>query len=255
MHSRKPAMHTLTDEIDLSSTSMTRSRIKATALTRAESTKHSCWKSKSKQAHHNQSRTIHSSKMTRTPYTQVFTLLTITCILVSQCTAQLPRVNGNYYHLKTKFLGDAYCLEVGTIDPHAPLQGAAHMAPCSSSDKQMWTFEPSGKRGWALLHTLALGATKCLVGKRFGGGPLGGAAFMDDCGNVAAMHWTIRRVKGYIKYFTMKTPFPAKHGECFEGNKVADGSTLDGAAFMSECAPFSGQMFYVVSVDVGTVTQ
>ncbi|SMF82265.1 hypothetical protein [Pseudobacteriovorax antillogorgiicola] len=42
--------------------------------------------------------------------------------------------------------------------------------------------------------------------------------------------------------YLLKTLFRGD-GECLEGNRFASSSTLGGAAFMSECRPFSGQIF------------
>ena len=176
-------------------------------------------------------------------------------MLCSCNLAQLSALNGKYYKLKTKFLGDEYCLNGNVLDQTAPLQGAAYMDKCQDSPSQMWMFEKTDKRGWARLKTLSLGDSKCLVGKRFGNGPLNGAAYMTECDNTAAQHWAVFPMQGDKKYFTLTTPFPLKHGECLEGNKVAPSSTLGGAAFMSRCASFTGQQFYIEVVDEALAVQ
>ena len=133
-------------------------------------------------------------------------------MLFSCNLAQRPRLNGKYYKLKTKFLSDEYCLNGNVLDHIAPLQGAAYMDKCQDSPSQMWTFEKTDKVGWARLKTLSLVDSKCLVGKRYGIGPLKGAAYMTDCDNTANQHWVLFPVQGDEMYFTLMTPFPLKHG-------------------------------------------
>ena len=92
------------------------------------------------------------------------------------------------------------------------------------------------------MKTVFQGDGKCLEGNRFAAtSTLRGAAFMDNCQNVSGQLWKI--VDRGNGYFTLTTMFRESSGECLEGNRFAPTSTLEGAAFMSTCRPFTGQLF------------
>lgn len=115
------------------------------------------------------------------------------------------------------------------------------MDHCQGVTGQMWQFVPDGL-GLYRMKTKFQGPNKCLEGNAFKPtSTLGGAAFMDDCMNVRGQLWKI--VPWNSQYFTLTTLFREPYGECLEGNKFANTSTLGGAAFMSHCRPFSGQLF------------
>ncbi len=52
-------------------------------------------------------------------------------------------------------------------------------------------------------------------------------------------------------YFKLQTAFLESKNKCLEGNQVAKGATLGGAAFMDRCQNVSGQMWKMVPVGPG----
>jgi hypothetical protein len=50
------------------------------------------------------------------------------------------------------------------------------------------------------------------------------------------------------KYFKLQTQFLESKNKCLEGNQVAPGATLGGAAFMDTCQNVSGQMWKMVTI-------
>ncbi|MDE1462073.1 RICIN domain-containing protein [Spartinivicinus poritis] len=91
---------------------------------------------------------------------------------------------------------------------------------------------------------------KCLEGNRVApGSTLKGAAFMDTCQNVTGQRWKLIPVGG--EYFKLTTQFLESENKCLEGNKVAPGSTLGGAAFMDTCQNVTGQLWKKIPVGNG----
>ena len=52
-------------------------------------------------------------------------------------------------------------------------------------------------------------------------------------------------------YYKFQTQFLEKENKCLEGNKVAEGSTLEGAAFMDNCQNVTGQTWKFVPASDG----
>lgn len=91
---------------------------------------------------------------------------------------------------------------------------------------------------------------KCLEGNRFeANSTLRGASFMDDCQNVSGQLW--KAVEDQNGYFRLQTQFLENENKCLEGNRVAPGSTLGGAAFMDDCQNVSGQLWKMLPADNG----
>lgn len=162
----------------------------------------------------------------------------IATVAVAKPFAPKPHL---FYKLKTKFQGPNRCLEGNRHVHTATLKGAAFMDRCQSVSGQKWQFVPQAN-GYYRMKTQFQGPRKCLEGnKRAASSTLGGAAFMDNCQNVSGQLW---KIKPFGKYFTLTTQFRAPHNECLEGNRFHSSSSLGGAAFMSRCKPFTGQLFY-----------
>lgn len=96
-----------------------------------------------------------------------------------------------------------------------------------------------------LTTKLLEGSDKCLEGNKFAPtSTLKGAAFMDSCQKVTGQMWAfVVRPDGY---FSLQTKFQQPDNKCLEGNKVAESSTLGGAAFMDTCQNVTGQMWKIV---------
>ena len=161
--------------------------------------------------------------------------------IVSAVQGFTPDPN-SIYVLKTSFQGPGKCLEGNRFATRSTLGGAAFMAPCTRpATGQLWKFVPQSN-GYYKMKTVFQGDGKCLEGNRFAAtSTLRGAAFMDNCQNVSGQLWKI--VDRGNGYFTLTTMFRESSGECLEGNRFAPTSTLEGAAFMSTCRPFTGQLF------------
>ncbi len=86
---------------------------------------------------------------------------------------------------------------------------------------------------------------KCLEGNSLADwATLGGAAFMDDCQDVSGQLWKF--VPAENGYYRLQTMFLENEGKCLEGNRLAEDSTLGGAAFMDDCQSVSGQLWRLV---------
>jgi len=91
---------------------------------------------------------------------------------------------------------------------------------------------------------------KCFEGNRFApDAVLGGAAFMDDCQNVTGQLWKFVDAGG--GYYRLQTMFLEGEKKCLEGNRLAPGSVLDGAAFMDNCQNVTGQLWKFVDAGGG----
>lgn len=55
----------------------------------------------------------------------------------------------------------------------------------------------------------------------------------------------------FSRYQKLTTMFLENENKCLEGNRVAPGSTLDGAAFMDRCQNVSGQSWKLIPVNDG----
>lgn len=84
---------------------------------------------------------------------------------------------------------------------------------------------------------------RCLEGNRVdSSSTLGGAAFMDACQDVSGQAWRFVADGGAYR---MQTMFLEPEDTCLEGNEVAPGATLDGAAFMDDCTSASDRQLYL----------
>ena len=66
---------------------------------------------------------------------------------------------------------------------------------------------------------------------------------MDDCNNSSGQNWKL--VPSGDGYYKLQTKFLGNK-KCLEGNRVAEDSTLGGAAFMDDCNNASGQNWKLV---------
>lgn len=151
-----------------------------------------------------------------------------------------------YYKLQTLFQEpDNKCLEGNKFAPSSTLKGAAFMDTCQNVSGQLWKFVPAGGNYYRLKTLFQEPYNKCLEGNKLApSSTLGGAAFMDTCQNVSGQLWKITPAQN--GYYKMQTQFQAPDNKCFEGNKFAPTSTLQGAAFMDTCQNVSGQLWKFV---------
>jgi len=93
---------------------------------------------------------------------------------------------------------------------------------------------------------------KCLEGNHFDpASTLEGAAFLDDCVDATGQEWKfveVDSVNSPGQYF-LQTKFREPENECLEGNGISPTSTLGGAAFMTGCGPFTGQIWIMTEFD------
>lgn len=128
------------------------------------------------------------------------------------------------------------------------------MDNCQQVSGQAWKFVPDGDyEGYYRMKTAFRGDDECFRANKFGGPILGGASFMDQCKYPTSpsstlgsgQQWRIQPIVG-TQYFTLTVRGRIRRNvsECLEGNEFAPTSTLQGAAFLAGCKPFTGQMFY-----------
>lgn len=91
---------------------------------------------------------------------------------------------------------------------------------------------------------------KCLEGNYLENGTiLNGAAFMDDCQDVAGQLWKIVAVED--GYYFLQTLFLEDEGKCLVGNRLAQDSVLGGAAFMADCEETPDQLWQFIEAEAG----
>ena len=148
-----------------------------------------------------------------------------------------------YYTLQTLFSEQVdECFEGNRFDPASTLEGAAFMDSCQNVTGQQWKFVPDVGGYYRMQTRFLEDEDKCLEGNQLdSSSTLGGAAFMDDCGNYSGQLWSIVPVGEGT--FRLKTLFQGET-KCLEGNRVGANSTLGGGAFMAECGDFSGQIWF-----------
>ena len=98
-----------------------------------------------------------------------------------------------YYYLQTEFLeADNKCMESNAVEEGAFLDGAAHMADCEYVSGQLWQLIDFGDGYYALQSYYLQDQNKCLEGNMVAEDAyLGGAAFMDDCGDYSGQAWKL----------------------------------------------------------------
>ncbi len=161
----------------------------------------------------------------------------------STASAQNPQ---GWYKLQTMFLEPQNkCLEGNKFASNSTLGGAAFMDTCQRVSGQLWKFEPAQNGYYRMKTMFQEPEGKCFEGNKFASGStLGGAAFMDNCQNVSGQFWKL--VPAGNGYYRLQTMFLEPENKCLEGNRVAPGSTLGGAAFMDTCQDVSGQFWKLV---------
>lgn len=73
---------------------------------------------------------------------------------------------------------------------------------------------------------------------------------MAPCERVTGQDW--RFIPSGAGVYLLQPVLGEADGLCLEGNRVAPGSTLGGAAFLADCVGASGQLWSVRSFDDGT---
>lgn len=194
------------------------------------------------------------------------------------------------YRLQTAFLEpENNCLEGNQLGEFSLLRGASFMSDCQEVTGQLWTLVPvtdtsaasnreivdlqlatAATLDFATANVVLPGVTdentfvyyslqtsgpdgepRCLEGNNVADGSLlGGASFADECKNVTGQQWLIIPTSQLGVYSLL----PKSHEgtfKCFEGNQVALGAFLDGAAFMDDCAHVTGQQWKFVDAGNG----
>ncbi len=105
--------------------------------------------------------------------------------------------------------------------------------------------------GYYRLQTMFLaGESRCLEGNSVSGkSMLGGAAFQDDCQDVTGQYWKL--IPEANGYYRLQTKYLEDQDKCLEGNELAAGAMLDGAAFMNDCARVTGQLWKFIDAGNG----
>lgn len=112
-----------------------------------------------------------------------------------------------------------------------------------------WMALPlTAPKGWFRLETEAdHDAGKSLEGNRIDPrSSLGGASFMAPTGNFSGQMFRFATSGTAPGYCHLETLFLQSDGKALEGNVVAQGSTLGGAAFMAPKGDFTGQLWRAI---------
>ncbi len=138
-----------------------------------------------------------------------------------------------YYHLTTKFVeNDNLCLEGNKVAQGSSLNGAAFMAKRSMATGELWKFIPLGNGYYRMTTRFLEQQDLYLEGNNVAAGAsLGGAAFMAKWSNATGQMWKL--IPDGKGYYWLTNKFLESQNKCLEGNKVAAGSSLGGAAFMA----------------------
>ena len=187
----------------------------------------------------------------------------------------VPTQQEGYYQLQTKALETQNkCLEGNRTAPDAVLGGAAFMSDCSGASGQQWKLVDQGN-GLYSLHTKFLeDQNKCLEGNRLHSGALvDGAAYQNDCKGLTGQLWTLTPVaaadadkatdRALVElryssgaviqdtgvYYYIQTIAGDEDKLCLEGNDIAAGTTLAGAAFRDQCKDVTGQKWNIIPTD------
>lgn len=93
---------------------------------------------------------------------------------------------------------------------------------------------------------------RCLEGNEpLPGAIVQGAAFMDNCQNVTGQLWKL--VPGDTPgYYKLQTKYLEAANRCLEGNQFTEDALFNGAAFMDECQPVTGQQWKFVAAGDST---
>lgn len=156
-----------------------------------------------------------------------------------------PQVPDGYFKLKSMFQEpNNRCLESNRVAPSSMLGGASFMDICQDVSGQLWKAMPASNGYFRLTSMFLETENMCLEGsKPFAPDDLlNGAARMDPCGNFKGQLWRlIPRDNGYFQITNM---FLEGENRCLESSTpTASGDPLKGAARMSPCGNFSGQMW------------
>lgn len=182
----------------------------------------------------------------------------------------VPREKTGYYHLQTLFLEDQNkCFEGNAMSPEAELDGASYLGDCGEATGQDWKFMDAGGGAYRLQTAFLEAENKCLEGNRLGATALlGGAAHMSDCREVPGQLWKLvpvadtstavaralvdaqggaegaayALIEDTSVYYRLQTDAGGA-SKCLDGNQVAEGAPVGGAAFTGACQDAAGQLW------------
>lgn len=175
-------------------------------------------------------------------------------LMMGSAWMNMPLPDVGFFKMKTQFLEpENKCLEGNRVAAGSTLGGASFMNTCANQTGQFWKLKPvTNQSGYFWLQTQFEGDNKCLEGNKLDPSSyLKGAAFMNDCGFQTGQFWKFEKQGN--GYYHLKTMFQGD-SKCLEGNKLAPGSTLDGAAFMADCQNVSGQLWKLEDLVTGSET-
>ncbi len=185
-----------------------------------------------------------------------------------------PSDDDGYYTLSTRQLqDDGHCLDRGDPDGETRADQAVHLARCNDSPGQLWRLVDAGG-AFRIQSQDTEAANLCVEGNAVAkDAVLGGAAFLDGCQEVSSQVFelvtvddgtvdaaptreeipdvaaaTLAVLADTSSYFRFQT-VAGGDALCLEGNRVAPGSVLGGAAFMDTCTGASGQLWQVITTD------
>lgn len=164
-----------------------------------------------------------------------------------ETTAEFTPVAGTYYVLQTVESVQAdRCLEGNRLAPTSTLEGAAFMDDCQDVSGQRWKFVDAEGGGYRMQTMFREAANECLEDNGLDpGAPLQGAAYMDVCGNSPGQLWSVVRVGD--GRFHLKTA-DGGSTKCLDGNRVTQGATAGGGAFMNDCSPEAERQLWVARI-------
>lgn len=118
--------------------------------------------------------------------------------------------------------------------------GAAQQLPCDYLETQYWQAIPAPDGSHFYLTTEAT-PQYCLEALPLDQG--GGGAKMAPCAAAPAQQWHV--AASDLDYYYRLQNVTGGPDACLEGNRVAPGSFLEGAAFLDRCANVSGQLWRI----------
>lgn len=174
---------------------------------------------------------------------------------ISETTNGIPQA-GKIYILQTLFSKEENtCLEGNVIAETSTLGGRSFMDGCANVSGQAWEFTELTEFGLpGLFHITTLNPAnsgQCLEGFFFDPETgAGSGAFMSNCfsetgGLFSGQIWKLIPVNGG---FRLQSQFREAFNECLEGNRISEGATLEGAAFMDDCQNVTGQIWVVSEI-------
>jgi WD40 repeat protein len=137
--------------------------------------------------------------------------------------------------------------ETSTAPEESQATDLPSSVPTSSNIESTATIDPILLGDSSYLTTKFLESkNKCLEGNQVASDSfLGGAAFMDDCGDSPGQFWEMVLIEnGYFLISPLSSVV-----KCLEGNRVSSDAFLGGAAYLNDCDIVPGQLWKMIPVE------